>query len=182
MTATPAAKPPTTILVGWIGKVFWLRVEGKGTFQCSIQLKRAFETVISGGAKNLVVDLERCPIMDSTFLGTLTFAATRLKKTSGSFSILNANTRNLQLLADLGLNHIMNVDTEGSAWPQERKAACERLASCAEKTEASREEQTRHLLQAHQILSNVSATNEGRFRDVVHFLEQELHESPGGPG
>lgn len=151
-----------------------MRVVGKGTFQCSIQLKRAFESVITSGARDLVVDLERCPIMDSTFLGTLTFAATRLRKNSGSFSVLNANSRNLQLLADLGLNHIMEVDAEGTAWPQERKAACAQLASCSESNEATREEQTHHLLHAHKTLSGVSSSNEGRFRDVIHFLEQEL--------
>lgn len=159
-----------------------MRIEGKGTFQCSIQLKRAVESVISSGAKNLVVDLERCPIMDSTFLGTLTFAATRLRKNSGSFSVLNANARNLQLLADLGLNHIMEVDTNGTAWPRERKAACASLASCAESNDATREEQTRHLLHAHKTLSEVCPTNEGRFRDVIHFLEQELPPPADSPG
>ncbi|HRJ08147.1 MAG TPA: STAS domain-containing protein [Prosthecobacter sp.] len=181
MTAAPPAKPATTMLVGWIGKLFWLRVEGKGTFQCSIQLKRAFETVLDRGTKTLVVDLDRCPIMDSTFLGTLTYAASRVRKAGGgSLSVLNANARNLQLLSDLGLDHLMEVDRAGVMWKEEREAARACLAACSESTEATREEQTRHLLQAHKTLSNICESNEGRFRDVIHFLEQELQAPPGG--
>ncbi len=179
MTAVPPVIPPTTILVGWIGRVFWLRVEGKGTFLCSLQVKRAFQAVLQAGARDLVVDLERCPIMDSTFLGTLTYAAIALRnRGGGSFSILNANARNLQLLSDLGLNHVMQVDADGSAWPEERRLACQLLATCGESGEAGRQEQARHVLEAHQSLSGLSSTNQQRFSDVIHFLEQEIHEPP----
>jgi anti-anti-sigma factor len=170
--------PPTTILVGWIGKVFWLRVEGKGTFLCSLQVKRAFQAVLKAGARDLVVDLERCPIMDSTFLGTLTYAAITQRNGGGSFTIVNANARNLQLLAELGLNHVMQVDADGSTWPDERRIASQLLATCGESGEAGRQEQARHVLEAHQSLSELSATNQQRFRDVIHFLEQEIHEPP----
>jgi len=172
---------PTTILVGRIGRVFWLRVEGRGTFQDSLQVKRAFQRVISGGTTNLVVDLERCPMMDSTFLGTLTGAALNLRETGdGRLSVLNANQRNLQLLTDLGLDYIMEVDTTGTAWPAERQVACEQLSTCGEKGANCKEEQTQHVLQAHQTLSGVSVQNEGRFRDVIHFLEKEV-EPPSEP-
>lgn len=179
MTDVPPVTPPTTILVGWIGRVFWLRVEGKGTFLCSLQVKRAFQAVLQAGARDLVVDLERCPIMDSTFLGTLTYAAIALRnRGGGSFSILNANARNLQLLADLGLNHVMQVDADGTSWPEERRIACQLLATCGESGEAGRQEQARHVLEAHQSLSGLSSTNQQRFSDVIHFLEQEIHEPP----
>src|SRR6187399_3323713 len=66
---------PAPILVGQVGNLFWMRVEGKGSFQNSVQVKRCFQKMIEGGKRHFVVDLERCPIMDSTFLGTLTGAA-----------------------------------------------------------------------------------------------------------
>lgn len=170
---------PSTILVGRIGKVFWLRVEGKGTFQNSVQVKKALQAVVSNGTHDLVVDLERCPMMDSTFLGTLTGAALHLReKNGGSLSVLNANTRNLQLLSDLGLDHILHVDTEGNAWPEERELACAQLATCGEKGASCKFEHTQHVLQAHQNLSEMNKGNEGRFRDVIHFLEKELEEQP----
>lgn len=165
----------TTILVGQIGKVFWLRVEGRGTFQDSMQVKRAFQSVIAGGTRDLVVDLERCPMMDSTFLGTLTGTALNLMEHGGgTLSVLNANQRNQQLLTELGLDHILDLDVAGTAWPNERREACAQLSTCGEKNAECKEEQTRHVLTAHKALSEVSGENQGRFRDVIHFLEKEL--------
>ena len=168
-----------TILVGRIGKVFWLRVEGRGSFQNSVQVKRAFQTVLDEGTQDLVVDLEHCPMMDSTFLGTLTCTALNLlEKGAGSLSVLNANVRNQQLLTDLGLNHILDVDVSGTLWPEERRAVCAELSDCAEKGASCKEEHTEHVLTAHRVLSDVSRQNQSRFRDVIHFLEKEL--SSGG--
>ena len=168
---------PTTpsILVGRIGKVFWLRVEGRGSFQHSVQVKRAFQTVIEAGTRDLVVDLEHCPMMDSTFLGTLTCAALNLiEKGTGTLSVLNANDRNQQLLADLGLDHILDVDTTGTRWPEERQTVCAELSCCQERGADCKEEQTEHVLTAHRVLSEMNTQNQSRFRDVIHFLEKEL--------
>lgn len=169
----------STILVGRIGKLFWLRVEGRGTFQNSVQVKKALQAVVANGTHDLVVDLERCPMMDSTFLGTLTGAALSLReKNGGSLSVLNANARNLQLLSDLGLDHIMEVDAEGKAWPAEREMACAQLSTCKERGASCKTEHTQHVLHAHQTLADMNGGNEGRFRDVIHFLEKELEGSP----
>ena len=62
----------------------------------------------------------------------------------------------------------------GTAWPNERREACAQLSTCGEKNAECKEEQTRHVLTAHQALSEVSGENQGRFRDVIHFLEKEL--------
>jgi len=170
---------PSNILVGRIGNVFWLRVEGRGNFQNSVQAKRAFQAVIGSGLTDLVVDLEHCPMMDSTFLGMLTGTAIYLMEHGhGTLSVLNANTRNQQLLNDLGLDQILEVDVAGTKWPEERKAVCEELSCCEEKGAECKEEQTQHVLTAHQVLSGVSRENQSRFRDVIHFLEKELNGEP----
>ncbi|MCB1275434.1 STAS domain-containing protein [Prosthecobacter sp.] len=167
--------PPTHILVGTIGRVFWMRVDGRGTFQNSLQAKKALQRVITKGVKNLVVDLERCPMMDSTFLGMLTGAALTLRESGGgSLSVLNANQRNLQLLTSLGLDHILELDREGKLWADERAAACNALQNCGETNAECKEVQTQHVLSAHQALAEVSAANESRFHDVIEFLEKEL--------
>jgi anti-anti-sigma regulatory factor len=166
---------PTSILVGRIGKLFWLRVEGRGTFQDSIQVKRAFQSVIAAGTRDLVVDLERCPMMDSTFLGTLTGTALNLMEHGGgSLSVLNANQRNQQLLTELGLNHLLDLDVAGTAWPNERREACAQLSTCNEAKSKCKEENAQHVLDAHQRLADLNQENHGRFRDVIQFLEQEV--------
>ena len=126
--------PASRILVGMIGRVFWMRVEGKGTFQNSIQAKTAFQSIMARGVRNLVVDLDRCPMMDSTFLGMLTGAALSVKTATPApvndegLSVVNANQRNIQLLTSLGLDNILNLDLDGKMWAAERERAC--AASC----------------------------------------------------
>jgi anti-anti-sigma regulatory factor len=153
-----------------------MRVDGRGTFQNSLQAKKALQRVMGQGVKDFVVDLERCPMMDSTFLGMLTGAALNLREAGGgTLSVLNANQRNLQLLTSLGLDHILDLDQDGHLWTEERRQACEALQQCGETNEC-KEAQTEHVLAAHLALAGVSAANECRFHDVIEFLEKELEE------
>ena len=167
---------PAPILVGQISGLFWMRVEGKGSFQNSVQVKRCFQSMIQRGERHFVVDLEHCPIMDSTFLGTLTGAALNLRETgSGEVAVVNANARNQQLLSSLGLDHILEVDRDGSKYVVEKKAICEELGVCAEPSApCCKTDQAKHVLEAHEALTQANAGNASRFRDVIEFLEKEV--------
>jgi anti-anti-sigma factor len=172
--------PPSTILVGQIGSVFWLRVEGKGCFQNSISIKHAVQSRIKVGVRNFVFDLDHCPTMDSTFLGTLTGVARDLRDCGGGrVTVLNVNARNQQLLSSLGLDHVLEVDTTGDAWSEERKQASSELAQCAAVGDICKAEQATHVLEAHQALSEANPANAGRFRDVIDFLEKEVGRKQG---
>ena len=157
-----------------------MRVEGKGSFQNSVQVKRCFQTMIEKGERHFVVDLERCPIMDSTFLGTLTGAALNLRESGGGeVSVLNANSRNQQLLTSLGLDHILDVDSDGTKYSNERKQVCSELSTCAEEASPGhKDEQAAQVLAAHEALTQANPENAARFRDVIEFLEQELRFGP----
>ncbi len=171
----------STILVGRVGELFWLRVEGKGTFQNSLQVKDAFDRMTVAGVRAFVVDLERCPIMDSTFLGTLTGAAVHLRDFGGSVCVVNANPRNLQLMSSLGLDYILDVDAEGQKFPEQRRKVTAHLDRCAESpAAANRQNQAEHVLEAHQALADLSEDNQCRFQDVIEFLEKELENRSGG--
>lgn len=171
--------PPAPILIGQVSQLVWMRVEGKGSFQNSVQVKRCFQMMMEKGEKHFIVDLERCPIMDSTFLGTLTGAALNLRETGGEVCVLNANTRNQQLLSSLGLDYILDVDYEGTKHCAERRQVCSELGTCAETaTPCSKTEQAEHVLEAHRALTHANEQNAGRFRDVIEFLESELHPRP----
>jgi len=171
----------STILVGRVGELFWLRVEGKGTFQNSLQVKDAFDRMTLAGVRSFVVDLERCPIMDSTFLGTLTGAAVHLRDFGGSVCVVNANPRNLQLMSSLGLDYILDVDAEGQKFPEQRRKVTAHLDRCAESpAAANRLNQAEHVLEAHQALADLSEDNQCRFQDVIEFLEKELENRGGG--
>ena len=172
---SPIVTTPAPILVATIGEHFWLRIEGKGSFQNSVQLKKCLQGMIDKGVQTFVVDLDRCPIMDSTFMGTLTGAALNLKERGdGEVVILNANARNQQLLSSLGLDHILTVDNVGVRFKAERAQVSRQFGTCEEPVAPSKTEQAEHVLEAHEALTEANAENASRFRDVIEFLEKEL--------
>ena len=132
--------------------------------------------MMSEGTRHFVVDLERCPIMDSTFLGTLTGAALSLRETGGgNVTILNANARNQQLMKSLGLDYILEVDRDGNMLLAERKEVRRELDTCADALGASvKDDQAVHVLEAHESLTKANPENACRFRDVIEFLEKEV--------
>ena len=133
--------------------------------------------MITKGANQFVIDLENCPVMDSTFMGTLVGIKKSLgTDNQGNLEIINANSRNTQLLVSLGIDLLLKLDTEGSAWAEIRNQISNDIQNeqHLDMTEMSKEENIQQSLEAHQNLSNANKNNVPRFRDVIHFLEQEL--------
>jgi anti-anti-sigma regulatory factor len=166
------------ILVGDVGDAFWLFVDGKGDFQNAVQVKKACQSAFGQGRKHLVVDLQACLGMDSTFMGTLTSLAIKSKGVEGgSMCVLNADAKNQNLLVTLGLDQVLEVDVEGKSWQIERKRVLHSLALCREQAAAGKEEQSKHVLECHQQLAEINEENRLKFKDVIQFIEQEIHAS-----
>ena len=157
--------------------VIWIRVEGKGSFQNSPELKDFAAQMIKSGTTKFVIDLENCPVMDSTFMGTLV-GIVRNQGTSGesSFEILNANTRNVQLIQSLGLDQLLTLDIDGSAWPGMRHKISGLICNeeQLEHVDLDKQQNNEHVLEAHQQLSEADNNNVPRFYDVIEFLKKEL--------
>lgn len=129
--------------------------------------------MIANGEHCIVVDLENCPVMDSTFMGTLSGIARELKVHDGRLEVINANERNQKLITSLGLNHIFDLDTSGDTWQDERAVVANCLKG-AEDLTLSKEERTRFLLRAHEELTLADDDNIPKFADVIDCLKQEL--------
>lgn len=158
--------------------VVWIRVEGKGSFQNSAELKNYSTHMIEKGAERFVIDLENCPVMDSTFMGTLLGIARSLGGAEESkVEIINANFRNVQLLNNLGLDQILLVDVEGNSWPDIRREISDHVNSfeCLDHIEIDKQESAEQVLEAHRELTKADSKNVPRFQEVIEFLEQELH-------
>ena len=92
-----------------------------------------------------------------------------------NLEIINANSRNTQLLVSLGIDLLLKLDTDGNAWPEIRNKISNHIqnAQYLDIAEMSKEENIQQSLEAHQNLSNADKNNAPRFKDVIHFLAQE---------
>ncbi|MEQ1854223.1 MAG: STAS domain-containing protein, partial [Chthoniobacteraceae bacterium] len=86
-----------------------IRVEGKGTFQTSPGLREFARRMIEEGRRKIIIDLEGCTGMDSTFMGTLAGIAMRLREAGGGdLWVINRSPRSAELLGGLGLDALFS--------------------------------------------------------------------------
>jgi len=174
MHAANSVSSESTILVGDVGDYLWIRVDGKGSFKNSPDLKSYTHMMLDNGNHRFVVDLKHCPVMDSTFMGTLTGIALRVHgHVEGSLRVVNANERNLQLLRSLGLDQIFDVVIEPGELHEERNQVESALLRRARRATLDQIGHAEHVLNAHQTLTEVNSENEERFRDVLTYLRSE---------
>lgn len=163
------------ILVGIFDGFSWIRCEGKGSFLNSPALKAFCLERIAAGEHCLVVDLEACTGMDSTFMGTLAGMATRLSAKEGAvLQIAGAGERNRHSLEDLGLDFLMEIDPEKPVWLGSVESIRAGLKLHRPAGALGQIQQTKHVLEAHKALSETSEKNLRAFSNVVTLLESEL--------
>lgn len=163
----------SSIQVGVNGNTVWVKVEGRGSFLNSGSFKDFTREMIERGHRNIVVDLENCAMLDSTFMGTMAGLALRLKETSdGHLRVVHCGERSYELLSGLGLDQLFPITANGASAPRcEKLARQEQAASPA----AQKREQTREMLDAHEALCEAAPENKFRFKDVLDYLKQDLH-------
>lgn len=165
----PVITPPS-ILVGTAQKTVWIRVEGKGSFLNSTGLKEFAREMINRGHREFVVDLKNCPVMDSTFMGTLAGISLRLKEIGqGQLRVVNLNDRNRDLLVNLGLDQLFTMDQRVS--PVGELAAQQPLDGAA----LDKATQAQTMLEAHEACIEANPENAAKFKDVLEYLKQDLH-------
>jgi len=171
------ALAPSTIMIGFLGQLVWIRIGCKGSVDCSHELRQFIELMVTEGRHKMVIDLDSCPGMDSTFMGTLAGISLRLRQVpGGSLDIVNAGERNLQSLRELGLDHILNVDCNGSLWAKERQMMGESLQEPLPLAPADEQSRRVTMTEAHEALCQVNRENIPRFRDVLELLRESRPE------
>lgn len=165
MTAQPS------ILVGTANRTVWVRVEGKGSFLNSTGLKEFAKEMVNRGYRDFAVDLKNCPLMDSTFMGTLAGVALRLRELGqGQLRVVNLNERNQDLLGNLGLDQLFTIGIEVTE-PVTPDTASEPLPVGA----VDKQAQARTMLEAHEAVVEANPDNAAKFKDVLEYLKQDLH-------
>jgi anti-sigma B factor antagonist len=163
----------SSIQVGVSGPTVWVKVEGKGSFLNSGNLKEFAREMLDRGYREFVVDLADCAMMDSTFMGTMASVALRLKELGhGHLHVVHCGNRSQELLSGLGLDQIFDIHPNGARAPE-----CEALGRTlrGRSPEAQKQEQTETMLEAHEALCEAAPENLFRFKDVLDYLKQDLH-------
>jgi len=136
--------------------------------------------MINRGHREFVVDLRNCPVMDSTFMGTLAGIALKLREIGqGNLHVTNLNERNNDLLRNLGLDQLFAIDLCGLKLPGEEPAATSTVQplDAATPPAADRTEQARTMIEAHEALVEADPENLTKFKDVLEYLKQDLNHS-----
>jgi anti-sigma B factor antagonist len=163
----------SSIQVGVNGPTVWVKVEGKGSFLNSGNLKEFAREMLDRGYREFVIDLADCAMMDSTFMGTMASVALRLKELGrGHLHVVHCRNRSRDLLSGLGLDQIFDIHPNGSTAPE-----CETLerGSSDQSREDKKQEQAQTMLEAHEALCEAAPENLFRFKDVLDYLKQDLH-------
>jgi anti-anti-sigma regulatory factor len=163
----------SSIQVGVNGPAVWVRLEGKGSFLNSGSLKEFAQEMVNRGYREFIVDLQSCAMMDSTFMGTLAGVALRLKELgNGHLHVVHCGNRSRELLSGLGLDQIFDIHAEGLSAP-----TCNDLEEDeAGATPDHKREQAQTMLDAHEALCRAAPENLTRFKDVLDYLKQDLHQ------
>ena len=165
--ASPAAAPPAKVLTMVRRGTVWLRVEGNGSFQNSNLVRVFTEQMFEAGHRSFAFDLHECEMMDSTFLGTLTGLALRLREDPrGRVGFARVNAKVESLFQRYGLERVLAFQGFEAAPPA--PGEMEELDFST-----TREFKRGTILEAHEALAASSPENEERFGEVVEFLKRK---------
>ncbi|MBI3415223.1 MAG: STAS domain-containing protein [Verrucomicrobia bacterium] len=164
---------PGSLFVCIADQVVVFKVAGRASFTISADFKRVVHEMLQRGYRKFLLDLSECLIMDSTFLGVLAGAGSKLSGRSepangGTIELLCANARIADLLENLGVASLFKFISLKEARPQ-ITAALQLIP-----IQATREETSRTCLEAHLTLMNVNPANVPRFKDVTKFIAEDL--------
>ena len=103
-------------------------------------------------------------------MGTMAGLALRLKELGqGHLRVVHCGERSRQLLSGLGLDQLFQISSNGARAPE-----CDALAAPT----MGKKEQAREMLAAHEALCEAAPENILRFKNVLEYLKQDLHDNP----
>lgn len=165
----------TSITFHLFDKFLWLRCTRRGSFVNSPILKAIAEKAIDAGTRLVVVDLETCQGVDSTFMGSMAGIARRLLALGGSLQVACPSDRTRSSLESLGLDILMEIDPPAAPWRGHLEEIRAQLHGEDEPSPVlDGVEQARHVLASHETLSELSPHNAHQFRYVRESLQEEI--------
>ena len=156
------------ILASQIDDTLWLRPEGRGTFQSSPAVQEVASAGLSREASSIIVDLEACPGMDSTFMGMLAGLSKQTARKGGRVKIVGAEGKNQASLEELGLSAFLDLGENSPSGINEIRAEMVPVCANAEAGQAD------HILACHEELCESNPENQKKFKDVLEILRAQV--------
>lgn len=146
----------------------FVRVHGRATFKIAPQLKQFGVMAMDKGCGRIIVEMQDCAGMDSTFMGVLAGLATQFKKSEGEVILRNISDKNAFLIKMLGINHLVHIEAGGgidTPMPDHRLSL---------PVTADKRQMTQTMIAAHEALIEAAPDNMVKFKDVLVFLKEDL--------
>lgn len=170
----PMVNTDSSITYHVFDKFLWVRCANRGSFVNSSILKSIADQYIDDGGRCVVVDLEICAGVDSTFMGTMAGIARRLMPLGGALQVATPSERARAALESLGLDALMEIDPPTAPWRGHLDELRAVLHSSDIPMDMPDLERTKHVLDAHNTLSDLSPENAEQFKYVRESLEEEI--------
>ena len=167
--------PPSQILAATADNCTLVAVIGSATFKLAPAFKQATQAARLAGSALIVVDMEACPAMDSTFMGALASLGFLLRKSDATRLVLiNLLPSAAAMLRGLGVDRILKVYPAGGLPAGLGDLAALGRSLRPVETAASEHELAALMYDAHETLTRVDPENLQRFKDVLAFLREDL--------
>ena len=158
--------------VALCGDKIYVRAVGLASMNNTPALQTFVDEMLEKGATHVIVDLEGCSGMDSTFMGAVAGMAFPLGKgPAPRVTVINASPNNMRLLEGLGLGEVVELCHE---WVASPCVQTERVSG-----EAPAEERLELIRDAHQKLIELDPRNREKFGPFLRLLEEEIRQEAG---
>lgn len=161
-----------SISAACFSKGIWIRVTGRGCFECSASLKAYVKMMIEKGHHDYVIDLIACDQIDSTFMGTIAGIAQRLRKElTGTLRVINVSEKNQQLMESLGLDQLFLI--QSLSLGAESPPTLDNPDFCGTPTICQNNEkliQREILISAHKTLISLHGANAAKFQNIFELV------------
>jgi anti-anti-sigma regulatory factor len=152
-----------------------VKILGKASFLNSSPIKELFDQLVAQGKSRFIIDFKECSGMDSTFLGILAGLGISMirKEPKGSVVLCRLGSRNLELIENLGLHRLLMVD---KGEQESELSHNQDLEAVGDQGKLTQVENARLVLEAHENLVEIDASNRTKFQDVISFLKNQVED------
>jgi anti-anti-sigma regulatory factor len=158
-------------MVAVLDQVVCIKINGRADFTLSKDSEKVIRELWQRGYRRFVLELRDCVMMDSTYLGMLSGLALKFSDAShppdSPLELFNPSPRIAEVLESLGVAHLFKI----IHCPDPLAFNYEPIAQTSGTSKA---ETTRNCLEAHKILMALNPENVTKFKDVAHFLAEDL--------